>query len=100
LRLVARNWRCPAGEIDLVMQDGDTLVFIEVRYRGSERFGGAVATVDARKQARVVRAARHYLQGRGELAVPAARFDVVGVAGGRGAQRRIEWIRDAFRTNW
>src|SRR5690606_23628442 len=61
LELVTQNWRCRLGEIDLIMQHGDTLVFVEVRYRAQDDFGGALASVDQRKQRRLVLAARHYL---------------------------------------
>ena len=91
LAILARNYRCRGGEIDLVARDGDTLVFVEVRLRRSQRFGGAGASVDARKQSRVVVAARHYLADRGD--VP-CRCDVVALDALDPA--RIEWIRDAF----
>jgi len=89
LRLVERNWRCKGGEIDLVMRDGATLVFVEVRARGGMAFGGAAASITAAKQARVVLAARHYLAAKG-LDVP-CRFDVVLVQDGR-----LEWLQGAF----
>jgi putative endonuclease len=92
LAIVARNYRCRGGEIDLVARDGATLVFVEVRLRRSQRFGGAGASVDARKQARVLAAARHYLAGRGDVQ---CRCDVVTLDALDPA--RVEWIRDAFR---
>lgn len=96
LRLETRNYRIgggprrPAGEIDLVMRAPDgTLVFIEVRARGSRTHGGAAASVGATKQARLVRAAQHYLL---RFATPpACRFDVVAIDG-----ERIEWLQGAF----
>jgi putative endonuclease len=91
LAILERNYRCRGGEIDLVARDGKTLVFVEVRYRRSRRFGGAAASVDARKQARILLAARHYLATHGE--VP-CRCDVVALDALDPA--RIEWIRDAF----
>ena len=90
LKLQQRNYRCRGGEIDLVMRDGDTVVFVEVRFRRSERFGSPAATVDRRKQSRLMRAARHYL-GRHGLVM--CRFDVVGITG---EPPRIQWIRNAF----
>ncbi|MEW6679357.1 MAG: YraN family protein [Pseudomonadota bacterium] len=89
LRLEARNWRCKGGEIDLVMREGATLVFVEVRAREGMAFGGAAASITAAKQARVVLAARHYLLARGGD-VP-CRFDAVLVQGGR-----LEWLKGAF----
>jgi len=93
LRLVARNYRTPGrggGEIDLVMRDGATLVFVEVRRRSRTDFGGAAASVGWVKQRRIVFAARHFLL-RLRGAVPPCRFDVVAVEEGR-----IEWLRAAF----
>lgn len=95
LRLVERNYRVArgpsarGGEIDLVMRDRGTLVFVEVRSRASGRHGGAAASVTAVKQARLVRTAQHYLMRFATL--PACRFDVVCVEPGG-----IEWIRAAF----
>jgi putative endonuclease len=92
LRLIARNHRCRFGEIDLVMGDAGALVFVEVRYRGSSRFGTAAETVDRHKQRRLAAAADHYLQGH--PTVLPCRFDVVAIAG----QDRIEWFKNAFST--
>ena len=75
LDILARNFRTRMGEIDLVARDGHTLVFVEVRLRVSRAFGGAQASIDARKQARVVAAARLYLSRL--RAEPPCRFDVV-----------------------
>jgi len=95
LRLVARNYRCRLGEIDLVMLDGATLVLVEVRYRSSAAFGGAVASVTLQKQRRLIGAARHLLATRAELRKLAARFDVVTLDGLR-ERPKIRWIRNAF----
>lgn len=97
LREVERNFRCRAGEIDLVMRDGDCLVFVEVRYRRSDRFGGPAESVAARKRRRLLTAAQYYLQVRPAARALAARFDVVAV---RPAPRglHIEWIADAFQA--
>jgi putative endonuclease len=86
LKLVARNYRCRGGEIDLIMQDGASLVFVEVRERASAGFGGAAASITATKQARIHLAAQHYLM-RKSLDLP-CRFDAVLVQGGR-----LEWLR-------
>ncbi len=91
LRVLARNWRCRHGEIDLVAEEGATLVFAEVRFRSGEDYGGAAESVTAAKQARLVAAARLYLMRRPEAD---CRFDVLLLdsldAG------RIRWIRNAF----
>jgi putative endonuclease len=94
LKLVARNYRCRAGEIDLVMLDGVTLVLIEVRYRSSSEYGGAAASVTPYKQKRLILAAKHLLVTRTELRRYAARFDVIAIDGPPGDN--IEWIRNAF----
>jgi putative endonuclease len=80
-RIVARNHRCRLGEIDLVAEKGDVLVFVEVRTRATAAFGGPEETVNVRKQRRVIAAARDYLaQRRGPAR--AARFDVIAVVDG------------------
>jgi len=93
LRTRARNWRCRHGEIDLVMTEGSAVVFVEVRMRSSDGFGGALASIDAGKRRRLVRAAAAWLQ-RHRLGDRPARFDVVGV----GADGTIEWHRAAFEA--
>ncbi|HWK75914.1 MAG TPA: YraN family protein [Povalibacter sp.] len=95
LKLIAQNYRCKAGEIDLAMLDGTTLALIEVRYRADASFGGAAASVIWRKQRRIVNAARHLLQARVELRRYPARFDVVAVSPGEHGLQ-IEWIKHAF----
>ncbi len=79
LQLVERNARWRRGEIDLVMRDGATLVFVEVRQRASGRFGGAAASIDAAKQARLWRSAQYFLSRY--AAPPACRFDAVCIDG-------------------
>ncbi len=92
LRLVARNFRVRLGELDLVMADGDQLVFVEVRSRASACFGGAAASVTRSKQRRVRNAAQAFLAAaRGDGRWPALRFDVVAIDG-----ERIHWIPSAF----
>lgn len=93
-RLLDRNARGGSGEIDLVAEDGETVVFVEVRSRATGAFGSAAESVTRGKQARLSRAALAYLAGRGWLGRP-ARFDVVAVDGPAGAER-VEVIRDAF----
>ena len=91
LRLVERNFRVRGGEIDLIMRDGASLVFVEVRQRSSTGFGGAAASITAGKRRRIVLAARHYLLGRPPCA---CRFDCVLIEGDR-----LEWLRDAFAAD-
>lgn len=98
LRLVQRNYRCRRGEIDLVMVDGSTLVFVEVRYRRNTAYGKPEETVGPRKQARLVAAALHYLQHTGQHSRP-CRFDVVALTGGNGDNHALQWITHAFEAN-
>jgi putative endonuclease len=103
LRAVARNANARGGELDLVMMDagargGEVLVFVEVRYRAGNGFGGGAASVDARKRRKLVHAARVFLSRHRALAQHACRFDVIDATGDP-ARPRIEWIRDAFRAD-
>ena len=91
LTVLARNYRCRLGEIDLVARDGQTTVFIEVRRRTSSAFGGAAASITSAKRQRLLKAARHYLSRLNTL--PPCRFDAVLI---EGEPPRIEWLRDAF----
>ena len=94
LRLIRRNYRCRYGEIDLVMRDAATIAFVEVRLRSRTDFGSGAESVDARKQARLVSSAEHYLQRHGTLLAD-CRFDVVSIR--RSADsHELEWIRHAF----
>jgi putative endonuclease len=97
LRLLLRNYRCRGGEIDLVMFDDSTLALIEVRLRSDLRFGGAAASVDTRKQKRLVIAARHLLLTKPELTRCRARFDVIALTPQPGRDPKVEWLKDAFR---
>ncbi len=95
LHCVTRNYRCRAGELDLVMQEGDQLVFVEVRYRAWRRFGGALESVGPQKRRRLVAAALHYLQQHQLYEMQPTRFDVVCITHD-GPTPEIEWIPDAF----
>ncbi|MBO4121965.1 YraN family protein [Cupriavidus gilardii] len=90
LALVVRNYRCKGGELDLVMRAPDgTLVFVEVRSRSSDAFGGALASITMTKRQRILQAANHYLATLDHA--PRCRLDVVAIG-----PRRLEWLRDAF----
>lgn len=93
LVLVCRNFRCKQGELDLVMKEGNVLVIVEVRFRKTERFGGAVASVTAQKQARIIAATQHYVIINRLSQLP-IRFDVVAISG----DHHINWIKNAFQT--
>lgn len=90
LRLTERNFRCRFGEIDIIMRDGDTVVFVEVRLRRSFAFGGAGESITAAKRHRILTAARFYISRLRTL--PACRFDVVLMA----ADGPPCWIKNAF----
>ncbi|TAM12259.1 MAG: YraN family protein [Nevskiaceae bacterium] len=94
LHHVAANWRCRGGELDLVMLDHGTLVFVEVRARRNPNYGGAAASVDARKQRRLAHAARAFIATHPEHAARVARFDVVAIDGAAEPQ----WLQSAFDT--
>ena len=91
LVLLDANVRYVDGELDLVMRDGDTLVFVEVRYRASDDFGGAAASVTPAKQRRLVRAATRYLASHPSLAALPCRCDVVGAEGDADAPT-LTWL--------
>ena len=86
------------GELDLVMRDGDTVVFVEVRYRRSAAFGGGFASVDAGKRRRLVLAARQFLAAHRDLRDAPCRFDVIDASGDPAAPK-LQWLRDAFRAD-
>lgn len=98
LRTVTRNFRTPRGELDLVMRDGETLVFVEVRYRATRAFGLAQETIDYRKQSKLVMAAQYYLRTRPREAGRPCRFDVVALHGRTAddVHGDIEWLKNAF----
>ncbi len=96
LTLLTRNYHCRQGEIDLIMQEGNFLVFIEVRYRKNNHFGSAAESVTRHKQLRVLTTAEYYLQNEKQNADNACRFDVITVSGEQNPH--IEWIQDAFQA--
>jgi putative endonuclease len=91
LALIVRNFSCRWGEIDLIMREAQTLVFVEVRQRSSKLFGGAAASVGAGKQARLWHTAEYYLQSQGLAAarLPPCRFDLIAIDGDQ-----VAWIKD------
>lgn len=92
-RILERNFRCPAGEIDIIARDGGTLVFVEVKTRTDSLFGHPIEAVHSRKRRKMREAALHYLSGRKEE--EPARFDVVSITMKTGG-KEIEHIQDAF----
>jgi putative endonuclease len=102
LQPVAANVNYRGGELDLVMRDGrsgeDTLVFVEVRHRRSDAFGGGAASVDVGKRRRLIGAALRFLAAHPRYADLPCRFDVID-AQGDPQSPRLNWIMDAFRAD-
>ena len=98
LDILERNYLRRVGELDIVARDRDVLVIAEVRTRSSDRYGGAAASVDPRKQQRLIRTASQLLQLRRDLSQLRVRFDVVVVSEMDAGCGRVEWIRHAFLT--
>jgi len=92
LKAVEQNYRSRFGEIDLIMREGETLVFVEVRLRSRTDFGGAAASIDHHKQQRLIRTAQHYLASQPRT--PPCRFDVILMSDAQG--RDAQWLKNAF----
>jgi putative endonuclease len=95
LVLVTRNFNARQGELDLVMLECDTLVFVEVRYRSRVDFGGASASITRSKQQKIIAAAHYFLHYQSQYAHYAARFDVIAIQA-QGQDWHIDWIPAAF----
>ncbi len=95
LQFITRNYQCRGGEIDLIMQDQNTLVFVEVRFRKSARFGSALESVNKTKQSRIIHTAEHYLQ-QSHDNYQACRFDVVAVSPAE-TGFHFNWVKNAFQ---
>jgi putative endonuclease len=98
LKILARNLRCKAGELDLVCLGDGVLVIVEVRQRESPEYGGALGSVTWAKQRKIIRAAQYFLRCEKHWRNLAARFDVLAIEGLPDGAHRIEWIKDAFRA--
>ena len=92
LKMLCSNYRCRMGEIDLIALDGNTLCFVEVRYRKNRDFGGAANSVGAKKQQKIILTAQHFLQQEPQYQTSSCRFDVIAIDG-----QEINWIKDAFQ---
>lgn len=95
LTTLDKNFHCRFGELDLIMQDGDELVFVEVRHRQQSGFGSGADTVTRAKQQRLSAAARYYLTRHPLGLNQYCRFDVVSIDGGL-TNRHVNWIKNAF----
>ena len=97
LKLLHANFACKAGEVDLVMLDQATLVFIEVRYRGPSRFGNAASSIDHLKQQKIKKTAAAYLQKHRKHNHRVCRFDAISIDNcDTNGQNSLEWIKSAF----
>ncbi len=94
LTLITQNYRSPFGEIDLIMQDGKDVVFVEVRARKNNAFGSAIESVNRHKQRKIWDTSIHFLQRRNWLNKTNCRFDVVGIH-----SDQLEWIKNAFTAD-
>ncbi len=92
LQLITKNYRCKCGEIDLIMQQKNIIIFVEVRYRKNNFFGSAAESIDRRKQAKLIATAKHYLQSNKTVAQHPSRIDVIAMTG----TTQIEWIKNAI----
>jgi putative endonuclease len=97
LKILSRNLRCKAGELDLVCLDGGVLAIVEVRQRGSAEFGGAIGSVTWTKRRKILRAAQFFLRREKRWRNLALRFDVLAIEGLPDGAHRIDWVKDAFR---
>lgn len=96
-KLVERNFRCPAGELDLIALDGRVIVFVEVKTRSGDRFGGPLEAVPPRKQRKMIESAQFFLSQK-KLHHREARFDVVGISRA-GARPVVEHVENAFELS-
>lgn len=100
-QLVARNFFCRGGELDIVVQKGKQLVFVEVKYRKLQTMGGALASIGPTKQRRIIHSAKVFLQRYPLLNKFDCRFDVIAISGSDGphSQVQIQWLDNAFITS-
>lgn len=96
LELVLRNYRCKLGEVDLIMLDKKSLVFVEVRYRKQGDFGNGLESISRHKQSKLIRTATFYLQANRLTDKIACRFDAISLAD----DNKIVWIKDAFQVQY
>lgn len=99
MRLLTQNYRAAAGEIDLIMQDKEDIVFVEVRSRSRTDYGSAAETINQIKKRKLIKTAMHYLQIKNCLYKVHSRFDVVAIHH-HGDTMQIDWIKNAFLTEY
>ena len=97
MQLIARNYQCRSGEIDLIVGKGETIVFVEVRFRKNRQFGSPIESVTPAKQEKIIRCARHFQLNNPQLAGCDFRFDIIGISQDKNcAGYAIEWLENAF----
>jgi putative endonuclease len=96
--LLDKNYSCKQGEIDLIMQDQDDIVFVEVRIRHNIAFGNALESITRSKMNKLIRAATHFLQEKKWLYKVNSRFDVIAIQPVKG-EMRLEWLKNAFTVD-
>lgn len=96
MRLLTRNYRCKCGEIDLIMQIDQTIVFVEVRNRKTVRYGSALESVTPTKQRKLTKTANFFIQRFDPRLLHSYRFDVIAIQGEPGNNPGIQWIASAF----
>jgi len=98
LTLIANNYRCRYGEIDLIMKDKNCLVFVEVRSRKHIQFGTGAETIDWRKQQKIINSAQHFIQTHHQYAQLHSRIDVISIINNGSVNAEFDWIQNAFAT--
>lgn len=103
LKLVSKNFNCKFGEIDLIMLDKQSLVFVEVRYRKNSQFGSGAESITISKQRKLIKTASYYLQQNPKTSQYATRFDVISMSASLNHsnsedESKIDWIKDAFQA--
>ncbi len=96
LKLITKNYPCYFGEIDLIMSDQSTLVFVEVRFRSNQRYGSAIESITSAKIRRITKTAWHYLAKHKQMQQRTTRFDVIGIE----FDFKINWIKNAFEVQY
>lgn len=97
--ILARNFHCRGGELDIVAQRQEKLAFVEVKYRRSQAYGGPLTSITQHKRQRLIKAAQVFLQTRPQLKPLQARFDVIAICGRPGQQLKLQWLPAMFSLN-
>lgn len=95
---LAQNWSCRFGEIDLIMLERDTVVFVEVRYRKNNCFGGALDSIDQHKRNKLIKTAEYFLNNYPQWLEHPCRFDVITAHPSSAQIFTLDWIQDAFES--